>query len=230
MATQKKFYDDLRTTNNLLWQAIFTHPFVTGIGNSTLPHDRYEFFLKQDYVYLIEFCRVFALGAAKGGSLIDMSYFATLLQGTLNIEMELHRKTCAEFGIPTTELEKTEPALITTAYTNLLVRTCYEGNFTDIMAVLLPCATGYVEIAKRLKAQGLPKDKFYQDWINTYSSTEFEAFGNWLIERINQLAESAREDEKIKWHKLYQANARFEYLFFDMSWKKEFWPEGIPIR
>jgi len=32
-----------------------------------------------------------------------------------------------------------------------------------------------------------------------------------------------RED----WYRLYETSARFEYLFFDMSWKKEEWPAGI---
>jgi thiaminase len=47
---------------------------------------------------------------------------------------------------------------------------------------------------------------------------------------MNQLAEGAKQDKKAKWFKLYQASARFEYLFFDMSWNKERWPEGIPIQ
>ncbi len=228
MAT-KNFYGELRSQTNELWQAVFSHPFVRGIGKGDLARDRYEFFLKQDYVYLIEFSRLFALGVAKGYSLTDMRYFATLLQGTLNIEMDLHRRTCAAFGISAKDLEQTKPAMITTAYTNLLVRTCYEGDFADIMAALLPCATGYIEIGKKLKAEGLPDDKFYQDWIITYSSKEFEDFSNWLIERMNQLADGAKSQRKEKWLQLYQASARFEFLFFDMSWKKEFWPDGIPI-
>ena len=89
---------------------------------------------------------MFALASAKAQLLEDMSYFATLLDATLNTEMALHRKTCAEFGVTAEELEKTEPAMITTAYTNFLVRTCYEGSMHDILSVLLPCAVGYTEI------------------------------------------------------------------------------------
>lgn len=221
------FYSEMRSQTDPLWQAILTHPFVAGIGRGDLARDRYEFFLKQDYVYLIEFSRLFALGVAKGNSLSDMRYFGALLQGTLDIEMELHRKTCAAFGISADELELTEPAMITTSYTNLLVRTCYEGNFADIMAVLLPCATGYIEIGKKLKSEGLPQNQFYQDWINTYSSAEFEQFANWLIDRLNQLADEAAPERKKSWLRLYQMSARFEYLFFEMSWNKELWPAGI---
>ncbi len=227
--SNENFYQQLRSRTETLWSATMNHPFVTGIGNGTLSKDRYEFFLKQDYIYLIEFSRVLALGVAKARDLEIMNYFASLLQATLHSEMELHRKTCIAFGISLDLLEKTEIAMITSAYTNLLINTCYEGSFEDILAVHLPCACGYVEIGKNLLVKGLPANKFYQDWINTYASKEFEDFANWLIELINQQAVLANETQKEHWYQLYLASARFEYLFFEMSWKKEYWPIDIPI-
>ncbi len=221
------FYEEVRKKADPLWRAVFEHPFVKGIGDGTLPRDRFEFYLKQDYVYLIDFSRVFALAAAKAWTLEDMGTFATLLNVTLNTEMELHRRTCAAFGIPAKELEKTRKSMITTAYTNQLARTCYEGSLSDILAVLVPCACGYVEIARKLKAEGLPEDRFYRDWIDTYSSKEFVDFAEWLIGRMNDHAEHATPQRKSYWYELYEASARFEYLFFDMSWKKEEWPDAI---
>ncbi len=79
-------YQEMRQKAGPLWQAIFAHAFVKGIG--------------QDYLYLIDFSRVFALACAKSRDLGDMATFATLLSATLNMEMELHRKTCAAFEIP----------------------------------------------------------------------------------------------------------------------------------
>jgi thiaminase/transcriptional activator TenA len=135
--------------------------------------------------------------------------------------MALHRKTCAAFGIPEQALANTRKSPITSAYTDFLVRTCYEGDFSDLLAVLLPCACGYVEIGKRLKSQGLPDNPFYRDWIDTYSSAEFQEFADWLIERMNEIAGGAPPQRKEHWHRLYESSARYEYLFFDMSWKME---------
>jgi thiaminase/transcriptional activator TenA len=156
-----------------------------------------------------------------------MGTFATLLSATLNMEMELHRKTCAAFGIPAQDLPKTRKSMITSAYTNLLVRTCYEGGLPDILAVLLPCACGYAEIGQRLKSQGLPENRFYRDWIETYSSREFLDLSDWLVGKMNAHAgdDSGRGREYL--FRLYESSTRFEYLFFDMSWKKEEWPEGL---
>jgi thiaminase/transcriptional activator TenA len=226
---KQSFSKQLREKTDPLWAAIFQHPFVQGIGDGSLARDRYVFFLKQDYIYLIEFSRVFALASAKAQSLLDMGYFAALLHATLNTEMELHRKTCGEFGISASELEKTEPALITLAYTNLLVKTCYEGTLPDILAVLLPCAAGYVEIGQHLKAKGLPTDPHYRNWIETYSSLEFAEFAEWLKSRLDKQTDGGTAEQQEHWYRLYLASSRFEYLFFDMSWKKEIWPGELPL-
>jgi thiaminase (transcriptional activator TenA) len=221
------FYQEMRRKADPLWEAVFNHPFVKGIGDGTLSRDRFEFYLKQDYVYLIDFSRVFALASAKSWELRDMGTFATLLHVTLNTEMALHRKTCAAFGIPKQELEKTRKGLITSAYTDMLVRVCHEGSLSDILAVLVPCACGYVEIAERLKGRGMPDDPFFRDWIETYSSGEFREFADWLIDRMNAHAADAPAFRKGYWYRLYESSARFEYLFFDMSWNKEEWPASI---
>jgi thiaminase/transcriptional activator TenA len=222
--TKEAFYGEMRRRSDSAWESIFCHPFVKGIGDGTLSRDRFEFYLKQDYVYLIDFSRVFALAAAKSETLPDMRAFAHLVQVTLTMEMELHRKTCAAFGIPEKDLLETRRSLITAAYADWLVRTCYEGNIYDILAVLLPCECGYAEIGSRLRSQGLPGDRFYRDWIDTYSSPEFTALADWLVDRMNEYAEGAAGHQKERWYRLYEASARYEKLFFDMSWKMEEWP------
>jgi len=221
------FSEEIRKQTDSIWKAIFEHPFVQSIGKGTLDRERYEFYLKQDYIYLIDFSRVFALAAAKARHLPDMGYFATLLNATLNMEMDLHRRTCADFSISAEALEQTKPAMTTASYTNLLVRTCYEETLPGILAMLLPCAAGYVEIGQKLKAQGLPDKQHFRDWIETYSSDEFAEFVDWLKNRLDQLSASASAQDKDRWFDLYLNSARFEYLFFDMSWRMELWQKSI---
>src|SRR3989337_2553888 len=76
-------YQEMRRKADPLWQAIFAHAFVKGIGDGSLARDRFEFYLKQDYLYLIDFSRVFALACAKSQDLGDMRTFAKLLSSAL---------------------------------------------------------------------------------------------------------------------------------------------------
>ena len=219
---------EFREKSAPVWRAIIDHSFVRGIGSGDLSRDRFEHYLKQDYIYLIEFARVLALAAAKSEQLQDMNYFAGLLHATLDIEMALHRRTCADFGITPEVLERVQPSLVTTAYTNLLVRTCYEGRLSDVLAALLPCEAGYVEIAEALKKRGVPSNRHYKDWIDTYSSAEFREFAGCLASKFDELAAGAPRREVERWYRLYLASARFELLFFEMSWRMESWPGIVP--
>lgn len=222
------FSENMKEKTKPVWQAILNHPFVKGIGNGTLTLDKYEFYLKQDYLYLVDFSRVFALASAKARQLDDMGYFAKLLDLTLNTEMELHRRTCTKFGISTEELEKTEPALVTLAYTSFLVKTCYEEPLAGIIAVLLPCAWGYVDIAQHLKKQGIPEVRHYRDWIETYASEDFAEWAEWLKAKMDFFAKEAPDGEKEHWYNLYLQSARFELMFFEMGYKEERWPKVVP--
>jgi len=217
-----------REANAPLWNAILAHPFVRGIGSGKLSRERFRHYLAQDYVYLVEFSRVLALSCARSSRLSDMRYLAELLQATLAIEMDLHRKISADFGIDPATLEKVEPSLVTAGYTSLLVRTCYEGTAADMLAALLPCEAGYVEIAEDLKRRGLPRKAHYRDWIETYSSPEFQRFAQWVAERFDEYAMDGSPSEVQRWGRLYATSARFELLFFQMSWERELWPSIVP--
>ena len=77
-------------------------------GQGDLDVERFRYYIAQDYVYLIDYARVLALGAARAPQLEVMSWFAGLLDETLNTEMELHRGYCAQFGITREELAATK--------------------------------------------------------------------------------------------------------------------------
>ena len=222
------FSQELRKRTAKLWDAVHAHPFVCGIGDGSLPKEPFAYYLAQDYVYLVGFARVLAVGAAKAHGLEDMRRFAGLLRSTLEGEMDLHRRTCAAFGIGAEELERTEPALVTTAYTSFLLRACHEGGIEDVLCVLLPCAAGYVEIAQRLREGGLPEHPHYRDWIETYTDPEMLAVVDWLAARMDAFGANAGGEARARWHELYRTSARFELLFFEMAWKQESWPELVP--
>jgi thiaminase/transcriptional activator TenA len=224
-----RFTGEMRARTDSIWSAIHGHPFLRGIGEGTLSKDRFLFYLEQDYVYLIDFSRVIALAAAKADTVEEMRQFSKLLDATLAREMELHRRTCASFGMDTAKLERTEPALVTTGYTSALLRVCYEGRLSDIVAVLLPCAAGYVEVAGRLREGGLPSPRHYRDWIETYSSPEMNALAEWLTRRMNTAAMESAPSDRDRWLALYRTSARFELLFFWMSWEKSLWPACVPM-
>ena len=219
------FADDIELEAQPIRQAILAHPFVAGVGDGTLDVAKFRHYVLQDYVYLIEYSRVLAMAAARAGDLDTMSWFASLLDETLNVEMDLHRSYCAEFGITTVELETTVPAPTTVSYTSYLLSVAHQGSFPELVASLVPCQWGYWEIGERLARQGEPEDApLYCQWIRMYASPEFTELAASIRNLVNRLADRAGPDELEAMGRAYMTSLRYEYLFWDMAYNLETWP------
>jgi len=218
------FTEDLATVGDPVWEAILNHPMVERLGEGRLEEAPFRYWVCQDYVYLIEYSRVFAHGAASAPDLERMGTFAALLDSTLNTEMDLHRAYAADFGISEADLEATDPSPTTRAYTDFLVRTAAEGTFGDLVAALLPCMWGFNVTGTRLAERGLPDHEGYADWIELYSGEEFTELTDWCKGLMDDVAADATESDRERYRGLFRTSARYEYLFWDAAWRQEEWP------
>jgi len=218
-----RFTDELSEVGDPIWDAIVAHPMVEQLGAGTLDESPFRYWVRQDYVYLVEYARVFALGAANAPDLRRMSTFAELLDSTLNTEMDLHRAYAADFDVSEAELEATEPSPTTRAYTDFLVRIAATGTFGDLVAALLPCMWGFNETAKRLDATGRPDHAGYAEWIDMYSGEAFSELTEWCKDLMNDVAADATEAERERYRDIFRTSARYEYRFWDAAWREEEW-------
>lgn len=218
-----QFTDELRQSAAPIWEADLRHPFVSGIADGTLPQEKFKFYLIQDYLFLLDYSRVFAHGVIKAPDEATMALFSQLLNETLNTEMDLHRGYCEKFGISAAEMEQAPVAPTTHAYTRHLLHVAQSGNLAALIAGVLPCQWGYAEIGTTLAQQGGSPEPLYQEWIEMYASEAFLALGKWLRSLLNQLtAESSpAEKELLKAH--FLLSSRYEYLFWEMAWTQETW-------
>lgn len=217
------FTDELYEAAREIWAAQLEHPFVRGLADGSLEESRFERWVLQDYRYLKEFARVFAWAAAKADRLEAMSWYAAVLDLTLNTEMELHRQYAARFGLGTDQLEA-EPMWPTTrAYTDFLVRTAADGDMLDLLAALLPCAWGYSWIGRELARGERPADQRYADWIEQYASDEFAQATDWLRAELDRLAEHAGPERRQRLTETFVLSSRYEWAFWEMCWNGEAW-------
>jgi thiaminase (transcriptional activator TenA) len=216
--------DTLRATAAPVWEAQLRHPFVRGIGDGTLDEERFRRWIRQDYVYLKEYARLFAWAAAKADRLESMGWYATVLDLTLNTEMDLHRAYAARFGVSAAELEA-EPMWPTTrAYTDFLVRTAADGDMGELLAALLPCAWGYCYIGQELARWESPADDRYADWVRQYASDEFVQATDWLRAELDRVAGNPPPDRQRRLTDLFLLSSRYEWMFWEMCWRGEAWP------
>ncbi len=206
-------------------ERITAHPFVRGLGDGSLPEDRFRYYMRQDYLFLIQYCRVLALAAARADDLAVAGRFADVLNLTLNVEMDLHRQFAWKAGIAPEALEDTQPAPTTVAYTNHLRRIAETEDLAMIVGAILPCAHGYWEIATALRGrEGWDRHPLYADWIRMYTSDEYEALATWVADLFDRVTQGVTPDREAALREAYQRSQQYEYLFWEMSYRMEEWP------
>lgn len=220
-----KFSEQLIQKLEPVWRKNHSHPFVKEMGDGSLALDKFRYYMIQDYLYLIDYAKLFAIGALKSTDLDTMGKFAALLNSTMNDEMSLHRAYAARFGISEKELESAEPAPVTLAYTHYMLHAGQNGSLAELVAALLPCMWSYWEIGKELaRIPGAVDHPYYGEWIKMYSSDDFGTLATWCIELLDELAAGKPERELAKLEEIFLHTTRFEYLFWDTAYHKETWP------
>jgi thiaminase/transcriptional activator TenA len=210
------FTDELRERFDAEWRATHhDHPFVKGIGDGTLSLDRIRFFMRQDYLFLIDYSRAIAIACAKSPDLDSMGHWAKLLDETLNSEMALHRSFCVDFGITEEELAATQPSPATISYTKHLVDTAYSEGIAGIAAAMLPCQWGYDDAGQHLAANlTAPEGSLHARWVAGYNSPEYREITTWLRGFTDELAEGASEELRERMAELFKESLHQEYLFW----------------
>jgi thiaminase (transcriptional activator TenA) len=213
------FSAELRAASAPLWEAQHAHPFVRGIGDGSLPEDRFRFYVRQDYLFLIDYGRLLALAAARAPRLEWMRRLAGLAQAVLEREMDLHRDLAARWGVSAETLESERAAPATAAYCDFLLRTAALGDFAELVAALLPCMWSYAEIGRRLADAGAPDHRGYAEWIATYADDEFAELAAWCREVTDAAAADTAGAGRERMHAAFRASSEHELAFWEAAWR-----------
>ncbi len=211
-----------RAANTDVWRAFTTHPFVSGLGDGSLPRKAFIHYLIQDYVFLVHFSRAWALAIVKSKTMEEMKIATGTVDALVNHEMQLHIETCAKEGISEDQLFSAIEEPENMAYTRYVTATGLTGDFLDMMAALSPCVFGYGEVGLNL-AQPTGKNTSYRDWINTYASEEYQILCRTVAAMIENATRSRLGDDFManpRWSNLCETfgNAtRLEVGFWDMA-------------
>ena len=205
-----------------VWEACLRHPFVTGIGDGTLDMEKFRYFMLQDYLYLFDYARVFALGVVKARDPELMRVFAANVDAILGGEMKIHRAYMKRLDITEEQVFSIKPALANLSYTNYMLSVAQTGGPMEIVASILACSWSYAEIGQALAAiPGAAEHPFYGEWIRGYASEEYAATNQALIELMDSLAADAGEEQLAYLTDVFVNCSRYELGFWEMAWTLE---------
>ena len=208
------------------WQAYTGHRFVTGLGNGSLPRSAFLAYLEQDYLFLVQYSRAWAMAVVKADSVAQMRTAAAAVNALINEEIQLHIAACAEQGIGEAQLQAAREAPENVAYTRYVMDTALAGDLLDLLAVLAPCVFGYGEIGLALGDaldQGGETTPLYRQWVETYRGEDYQGLCSVVAEMLEDSARNRVGEDftaSPRWSALcdrFDTATRLEVGFWDMG-------------
>lgn len=190
LVPEGSYLDRLIRSAPAAWDAYTGHAFVAGMADGTLPEAAFRHYLGQDYLFLIHFARAYGLAVYKSDRLEDMRAASAVISGILDVEMELHVKYCAGWGLTEPEMAALPEDSACMAYTRYVLERGMAGDVLDLHVALAPCVVGYGVIGARLAADPATKrdGNPYLAWIEMYAGEEYQDVARGAAAHLEDLA------------------------------------------
>lgn len=216
----------LRKSCPQIWDSLHDHPFLREMATGTLSLDRFRFYLEQDTMYLREYAKCMALGAARAARVDEVAWLRDSLDNIVDNELPRNEQLLQRvIDLGAADRGGSRGMAPTTlAYTSFLTATAYRGDALDVMTVILPCAISYREIALEL-VEVIAPDSLYTAWMEFF-------VGDFYGERLRQmqanfaeLATRADDSRRGFLREQFATASRLEVAFWDMAYGCRQWPD-----
>lgn len=205
-----------------LWNKYNEHPFVKGLADGTLPLEKFQFFMIQDHLYLMQYAKVFALGVLKAKNESDMRLFSSLIAATLDTENALHQDYLRRLNISQEMIAQAKPSIVTDSYTNYMIAIAEKEGLGELMAAVLSCSWSYKLIGDFMeKFPGATEQEFYGEWVNMYISDGYRSSNQLMIDMVDRLTEGYTEQQIQNLEHIVYVCSQYEYMFWDMAWNQK---------
>ncbi len=220
-----RLYPLLRAASGDAWSGYVEHAFVRGIGDGTLPERCFRHYLVQDYIFLIQYARAYALAVYKAESAAEMRYALAGVQGILGTELEIHLAYCRDWNLEEADVLATPEDPRNMAYTRYVLERGMAGDYLDLLTALAPCVIGYAEIGRRLLADPATRlqGNRYAPWIEGYGGPIFQQMAVEACEHLDMAAsrrlgpDFAASPRYPALVMTFEAATRLEIGFWDMG-------------
>ena len=212
--------ESLLSTTKEIWEAYNKHPFVLGIQDGSLDREKFKHYIIQDYLYLEEYIKVFAIGIAKAESLEMKKLFSRYVNILIEGEMDIHRGYMGKFEISQQEIHSTSRSLDNLSYTSYMIRVAYEGGEAEILAAILSCAYSYEVIAQNILKNNPDAiyHPFYGDWIRGYTDAQYSKENKHLIHTLDKLTQHYTTQQIQHLIEIFTICSQYELAFWDLAW------------
>lgn len=216
MGTDKKWSEQAWAAARPVYEAILELPFVKELAAGTLAEEKFIFYLRQDALYIENYCKVLASIASR---VKDKEYTEAFLHFALDgvfVEKAMHETYLRPYG-----LERADATPSCLLYMSLLSAQATEPVEVQAAAIL-PCFWVYLMVGKHIASLASQRNP-YSKWIETYSDAAFDESNSRCIAICDALAAKASDDVRRRMTDLFVMATKMEWMFWNSAYKEEQW-------
>lgn len=213
-------FDELQNSVADVMPKIYQHPFNQELAEGTLPIEKFIYYLSQDALYLADFSKALAITATRLPHDQQSELFIQFAINALKAERDLHANFLKKYPTTTHTTNQQSPCCF--MYSNYLLRMASTAAVEESVASLLPCFWVYQQVGQRTNAKKIPNNP-YQDWIDLYSSHEFNHSVDLMIATTNELAAHASIHCKQKMLSAFRQATLCEWQFWQGAYLQQTW-------
>jgi thiaminase/transcriptional activator TenA len=200
-----------------------SNKFIAEMTDDSLPIDKFIFYLKQDHVFLKEFCSFLANARAAEEELSLKTWLGKLHDGTVNYEMQMQKRLLESLNVLGDIEIYSSHAKATLNYISFLRKVSASRSVEEKIAAMAPCPWSYLEIAQKILpscngGENKIKTEAYRKWIEFYSSKESQQQVEYLKSLLGTLYDNASKSKKLimEWH--FSTACQHEHDFWKMAY------------
>ena len=214
--------DYLFNEGKKIWDEYLKHPFIVEMGEGILDKEKFRDYLIQDYLYLLDYAKVYAMGVIKSDKVEHMKFFKESINGIMEDESATHIDYLKDLGEDVKTLQRHNIKLENENYTNFMRSIALTGDIQDLIIAVLPCAWSYYYIAKEMKEIYNDKleNNYYAAWIESYSCEEYRMCAKENIDFANELCKNIDDNKKEKLKEIFIKGSLYEMAFWYMAYKE----------
>lgn len=181
---------------------IINHHINQQIYDGTLPLVAFEYFLRQDELYLNDFAAALKVIANK---LYNKQHQASINYIALNIiksEQEHHQKYLGISHIPSFFNRDYNPQKIRSIknYNNFIFDSANNQPPVVAIASCLPCFYLYEQLGQKMPAKALHSNNPYKKWIESYQSVSFKRATRDIIGIFEEYCQQPIDVDNVAYH------------------------------
>ena len=201
-----------------IYQRILELPFLHELKEGTLPKEKFNFYLRQDAIYLSEYGKILAGIATRLHQPEHREAFLKFSTETIAVESALHGSFLKD--APTPAYHGASPSCL--LYTGFLSKQLAHHPIETTLTAVLPCFWIYKKVGDHLLATQNRDNNPYQPWIDTYGGDDFARSVERAIAICDHAAKNSTRHAEMTEAFVYAS--KMEWMFWDSAYRMENWP------